>query len=167
MNDATAFTDAKARRKRAQQGKSAEQQVKDYLKAKGERLGAGFDAERTLDARSAGGRFQVRTGDFYAYYKPQGWKFGRTANIEVKETQNLTRLPAANFSRDSIARCYKRSLAGVITVILIHHSKAEKWVTVPIRHFFENVQPSWPTAGWPTFDTCEEALDSALEDLFK
>ena len=167
MSDATAFTDARERRKRAQQGKSAEQQVKDYLKAKAEQLGAGFDYERNPDARSAGGRFQVRTGDFYAYYKPAGWKFGRTANIEVKETKIPTRLPAGNFSRDSIARCRKRELAGVITVILIHHSTTDRWVVMPIRHFFENVQASWPTDGWPSFDSCEAALDSALESLFK
>lgn len=167
MSDATAFTDARERRKKAQQGKSAEQQVKDYLKAKAEQLGVGFDYERNPDARSAGGKFQVRTGDFYAYYKPDGWKHGRCANIEVKETKIAARLPGANFSRDSIARCYKRWKAGVVTVVLIHHSTTGQWVVMPISHFFENVTPSWPTAGWPSFDSCEAALDSGLADLFK
>lgn len=167
MSDATAFTDARERRKRAQQGKSAEQQVKDYLKAKAEELGAGFDYERNPDARSAGGKFQVRTGDFYAYYKAPGFRHGRCANIEVKETKIASRLPAGNFSRDSIGRCYKRALAGVVTVILVHHSTTGRWVLLPIKHLFDNVQPSWPTDGWPSFDSCAAALDSGLADLFK
>lgn len=166
MNDATAFTDAQARKKKAQQGKSAEKQVKDYLLRCQTRLGAGFDYERNPDARSAGGAFQVRTGDFYAYYKKPGFKHGVCINIEVKETIVPARLPGKNFSRDAIARCYKRSLAGVLTIILVHHSTTGRWVLMPIKHLFETVAPSWTTADFPSFDSCEEALDSALREVF-
>lgn len=165
MSDATAFSDSRQRKARGSQGKKAEDQVKDYFKSL-EHL-SGFDWERNPDARAAGGRFQVRTGDFYAYYKPAGQVFGRCVNIEVKETKIASRLPAGNFSRDSIARCYKRSLAGVLTLILIHHSTTGRWVVVPISVFFNNVAPSWPTESYPSYNSAKEALDTHLAVLFK
>ena len=137
MNDATAFTDHKKRAAISKRGKAAENSVKLYLERVRERLGIAFDAERVPDARAAGGRFTPVTGDFRAFYA------GRSANIEVKEVDTSDRLPKKNFSRDQIARCYTRSLTGVITIVLIHHTKTGAWVVAPIKDFFDYDGPSW------------------------
>lgn len=160
MSESTAFTDHRDRKKQAQRGKSAEQSVKDYFKRVSERLGVAFDWERVPDARAAGGRFTPVTGDFRAFYG------GRSAAIEVKETKRAGALPKTNFSRGSIARCYRRWRAGVITVILVHLSTTDAWVIMPITLFFEKDVPSWPTEGHPTFKSAEEALDFGLGKLF-
>lgn len=164
-DDATAFTDWRNRKKKAEQGKSAEATVKDELAKLQAELGVVFDFERNPDARAAGGAFTVRTGDFYAYYKPPGSRFGRVANLEVKETGVVGRLPSKNFSRDSIGRCYKRWQAGVYTVVLIHHSKTGMWVAMPIKHFFDTVAPSWTTTEWPNYTSCREALRASLKNF--
>jgi len=160
MTDATAFTDYKAKKAQAGRGKAAEKAVQTYLERKQESLGIAFDWERVPDARAAGGRFKPVTGDYRAFYG------GKSANIEVKEVDTTDRLPKKNFSRDQIARCYRRWRAGVVTVVLIHHTKSDQWVVAPISDFFEQDVPSWLTSGYPSFLSAEKALDFALQDLF-
>lgn len=161
MTDATAFTDHRAKKAVAKRGKLSENAVKSYLGTKCERLGVEFDYERVPDARAAGGRFTPVAGDFRAFYR------GKSANIEVKEVDTIDRLPKKNFSRDQIARAYRRSLTGVVTVVLIHHTKVDRWVVVPIAVFFENDSPSWDTAQHPSFDSAAEALDFGLAALYR
>lgn len=156
----TAFTDHMARKKLAERGKSAEKIVEGYFAKRKAHLGVGFDFERVPDARAAGGRFTPVTGDFRAFY------LGKSSNIEVKEADTVDLLPKKNFSRDKIARCYRRSLTGVITVVLIHHTRTDSWVIAPISHFFENDVPSWRTNAFPNFKTADAALDFGLYPLF-
>lgn len=161
MTDATAFTDHRAKKAVARRGKLSENAVKSYLETKRERLGVEFDYERVPDARAAGGRFTPVAGDFRAFYR------GKSANIEVKEVDTVDRLPKKNFSRDQIARAYRRSLTGVVTVVLIHHTKGVgRWVVVPIDVFFNNDLPSWNTSAYPSFNSAAEALDFGLRELY-
>ena len=163
----TAFTSWRDKRKQADRGKSAESSVKDVLKRLQGVWGTQLDWERNPDARSAGGHFTVRTGDFYLYFRPKGAAFGRTCNIEVKETALVKRLPAKNFSSDSVARCYKRHLAGVFTVVLVHHSTVGQWVALPITAFVGEVRPpSWSTEDYPHYGSAGEALEHVLQPLF-
>jgi len=158
--DATAFTDHRAKQSVARRGKGSENAVKSYLETKRAQLGVEFDYERVPDARAAGGRFTPVAGDFRAFYR------GRSANIEVKEVDTVDRLPKKNFSRDQIARAYRRSLTGVVTVVLIHHTKVDRWVVMPIGYFFDNDLPSWNTSCYPSFGTATEALDFGLKALY-
>jgi len=161
MSDATAFTDYKAKKALADRGKSTEKAVQTYFERKLECLGVAFDWERVPDARAAGGRFKPVTGDFRAFYG------GRSANLEVKEVKtSVDRLPKKNYSRDKIARCYRRSLTGVITAVLLHYTQADKWVVVPIKHFYDHDVPSWDTSSFPSFGSVQAALDFALTKLY-
>jgi hypothetical protein len=160
MTDATAFTDHRAKKAVAKRGKASENAVKSYLETKRDRLGVEFDYERVPDARAAGGRFTPVAGDFRAFYR------GKSANVEVKEVYTVDRLPKKNFSRDQIARAYRRSLTGVVTVVLIHHTKVDRWVVMPIGYFFDNDLPSWNTSAYPSFDNATDALDFGLKALY-
>lgn len=161
MSDATAFTDYKAKKARADRGKSAETAVKAYGKRMDERLGLAFHWEKIPDARAAGGRFTPVAGDFRFSYA------GRYAITEVKEVKtSVDRLPKKNFSRDKIARCYRHHVAGALAVVVIHYTQADKWVVVPIKHFYDNDVPSWNTKEFPAFGSVQEALDVALAPLF-
>ena len=89
-------------------GKYAEKKVAEWLDRMGTRH-ATFDWSRIYDARSAGGRFPSRPGD-YEFFAP-----GLHGLIEVKEVEHDFRLPAKNFDKKQIARLYKRQPpAGVI-----------------------------------------------------
>jgi hypothetical protein len=158
--DATAFTDHRAKQSVARRGKGSENAVKSYLETKRSELGVEFDYERVPDARAAGGRFTPVAGDFRAFYR------GKSANVEVKEVDTVDRLPKKNFSRDQIARAYRRMLTGVVTVVLIHHTKVDRWVVMPITVFFNNDLPSWNTAEWPSFSRATDALDYGLKTLY-
>ena len=163
MSDATAFTDYRDRKKVADRGKSTEKTIQECLERMQERLGLAFDWERVPDARAAGGRFKPVAGDFRAFYA----EHRRSANLEVKEVKtSVDRLPKKNFSRDKIARCYRRSLTGVVTAVILHYTQTGKWVVAPISHFFDNDVPSWDTKAFPSFSSAQAALDFALGPLF-
>jgi len=155
-----------ARKKRATLGKAAEQSVKSCLEKKVAELGAAFDWERNPDTRSAGAKgqvLQVRTGDFYAYYR------GGTVSIEVKETEKLVLMKSA-FKPGQIGRGVKRAMAGVICPVLIHFKTPGVWMAVPIDYFFNNPMPR---GGWdllnhpsmPKFKSCAQALDWSMSRL--
>jgi hypothetical protein len=161
MTDATAFTDHRDRKKLADRGKSSEKAIQGCFERRQEKLGVGFAWERVPDARAAGGRFKPVAGDFRAFWD------GKSANLEVKEVKDSDhRLPKKNFSRDKIARCYRLSLTGVVTNVIIHHVSTGRWVVMPIEVFFNNDVPSWDTREWGDFDSAEKALDFALWKLF-
>jgi hypothetical protein len=161
VSDATAFTDHKAKKALAERGKSTEETVKTYGEREEKARGMKFHWEKIPDARTAGGRFKPVAGDFRFSY------LGRYAIVEVKEVKtSVDRLPGGNFSRDKIARCYRHHLAGAITVVVIHYTRVDKWVVVPVKHFFDNVLPSWNTREFPSFSSAAEALDFGLRELF-
>lgn len=158
-SDATAFTDYKKRKERANRGKSAEESIKDACEKLVEHWGLAFDWERNPDSRSAGSRkFVARTGDFYMYFK------GRCAGIEVKESAQQ-KLPKQNFDRGQIARGFKRSIAGVVSPVIVHMTLHNAWYVVPIQFFFDNLGP-WDVKSFPSFSSASEALDFALAPLF-
>jgi hypothetical protein len=160
VSDATAFTDYRERKKRAQQGKSAESLVKKWCEREHERRGIAFHWERIPDARAAGGRFTPVAGDFRMGYA------GHYAVVEVKETTAVHRLPAKNYPRDAISRLYKHDLARAVTAVIVRHMPLDVWVVMPIKHFYDNVAPSWSTLDFPHFESADIALDFALRPLF-
>lgn len=129
-----------------QRGKAAEKEVRAFL----ERLNfkyAGFDFERVYDARSAGGRFPARPGDF-EFYAPR-----LHGLIEVKEVEHDFRLPRKNMEGakakgdakvSRIAKLRKRQMAGGTIFVLINHTTTGLWRSVPIDWLHERAaQPSW------------------------
>jgi hypothetical protein len=160
MSDATAFTDWRDRKKRAEQGKSAESIVKKYCEREHERRGIAFHWERIPDARAAGGRFTPVAGDFRMGYG------GRYAVIEIKETTAAHRLPKKNYTSDAVARLYKHHLSGAVTAVIVRHMPADVWVVMPIKHIFDTEAPSWSTLEFPHFESADIALDFALRSLF-
>lgn len=118
-------------------GKTAEKQVQEYLKKLSEGW-AEFDYARIYDARSAGGRFPGRPGDF-EIYTPTGHGL-----IEVKEVAHDFRLPAKNFSYKKFGHLHKRQLAGGEIIILVKHTTTGMWRKPPLSLFLEDPQAaSW------------------------
>jgi len=161
VSDATAFTDWRDRKKKANQGKSAEEAVKDRCKAIDKVLGYKFHWERIPDARAAGGRFTPVAGDFRMGYD------GRYAVIEVKETTAINNLPRKNYKSDAVSRLYKHHLAGAITAVLVRHMPADVWVVMPIDYIFDRPdETKWSTLEFPHFESIDFALDFCLRELF-
>jgi hypothetical protein len=137
-----------------QRGKGAEKEVRAFL----ERLNfkyAGFDYSRIYDARSAGGKFPSRPGDF-EFYAP-----GLHGLVEVKEVAHHFRLPQKNLDKDQIAKLRKRQLAGGRIYVLINFTVTGLWVSVPIDWLHERAaQPSWDLSGFETYDSAADALYS-------
>jgi len=134
-------------------GKSAEKKVDEWLTRMGERY-VTFDWERIYDARSAGGRFPSRPGDFAFYsLKLHGL-------IEVKEVEHDFRLPAKNFKTGQLAKLYKRELAGGVIRILVCHTTTGLWREVPLQWFRERLKaPSWDLSSFPTALSAAAVLD--------
>lgn len=146
-----------ANKKIGQRGKSAEADVRkhlEYLK----QFKHDFDFERKYDARSARGRFPSQAGD-YGFYLP-----GVHGLIEVKEVAHDFRLPQKNFSKDQIARCRMRELAGGIIVIIVKHTTTGLWRIPPFSMFRDYpTAPSWVLDS-PTYPSAVNALENFERD---
>ena len=143
-------------------GKAAEKAVREVLTDLGNRM-ATFDWDRIYDARSAGGRFPSRPGDFEWYYKGSDCvAFGL---IEVKEVAHNVLLPKKNFNPKQVARLRKRQLAGARVIILVHHSVAKVWRWVPLQLFIDNPNvTSWNLGAFSMYPTARSALLNAKHD---
>lgn len=137
----------------ANRGKSTEAEVTKYLKAYDAKH-QDFDWARNYDSHSAGGRFQRQTGDFQ-FYGP-----GVHGVIEAKEVKHTFRVPHTNFTKEAVAKVWKRQLAGGEIIVLIHHSEAKLWRVVPLHVFRERVGGSWDLSAWRPLPSCAAALDS-------
>lgn len=137
-------------------GKVAEGRVQKWLARQGERE-VSFDWERVYDARSAGGKFGARTGDFVFF------SAGTNGAIEVKEVEHDFRLPAKNFDKAQIARLFKRELAGGKAVVLVLHTTTGKWRSAPLSYFRERLsQPSWDLSEFPAYDDVAGILEQVV-----
>ena len=111
-----------------QRGKTAEKAVRKILdKLNSER--ADFDYARIYDARSAGGKFPARPGDFEVYYN------GIFGLIEVKEVAHDYHLPEKNFPAEGRAKLRKRQMAGGHILVLVYHSTTGKWRSRALDEF--------------------------------
>lgn len=133
-------------------GKYAESKVRAFLALLNEKYKR-FDFSRIYDARSAGGRFPSRPGDF-EFYAP-----GLHGLIEVKEVEHDFRLPAKNLKPEQIAKLRKREWAGGLVMVLIYHATAGGWRRVPVSWLAERAaQPSWDLSEFPTYGDVQTAL---------
>lgn len=134
-------------------GKYAEGKVADVL-AQLNTTYAGFDFSRIYDARSAGGKFPARPGD-YEFYASR-----LHGLIEVKEVAHDCRLPKSKSFKDQIPKLMKRHLAGgTIFVLVCHRVDATYWRRVPIEWLHQRIsQPSWDLSQFRAYPNAEEAL---------
>ena len=149
----TEFSDSRVKKKKAQQGKSAEAEVQAFLKKIDEST-VEFDWHRGYDARAAGGKFQRVAGDF-SFYWPQGHGI-----IEVKEIAKGARLPYSNFSESQVGKARKRAMAGGTVIVLIYTKADDVWRRVPIDEFKHRPGPefgSWDISGYLAFPSVEAA----------
>jgi hypothetical protein len=114
-----------------------------------------FDFERNYDARSSQGHsYARRCGDFTWYLKVLGRSLHGV--LEVKETEADARLPYSNMEAHQVGKLLLRSGAGGSALVLIHHSKIDRWRCVPIS-FFEQREGrgSWKLDSWETYAKLE------------
>lgn len=158
MTIATSTRSDAYKRGQGKRGKFAEGKVRKFLDDLGN-SSADFDWSRIYDARSAGGRFPSRPGDF-EFYRP-----GIHGLIEVKEVNHDYRLPSKNFKREQIAKLRKRQLAGGSIVVLVYHTTSKLWRYVPLQHFIEHLkEPSWVLEEFPTSDSHKTLLAELTHD---
>lgn len=150
-----------------QRGKVAEGEVQKYLNALSSRVAA-FEFERIYDARSAGGKFPKRPGDF-AFYRtsvhdgtPKVVVHTLHGLIEVKELEHAYRLPKTRLA--SLPKLVKRELSGGIIVVLIKNPLTGMWRCPPFA-FFRNNQSvtSWDLRLWREHPNLNEALCNHME----
>lgn len=146
----------KERKAQSSRGKTAEVAVRNYLTALNNRI-AEFEWSRIYDARSAGGKFPSRPGDFEFFRKWQGRPIHGL--IEVKEVAHAFRLPAKNFKKEQLAKLRKRQMVGGMIVILVYHSSTGKWRDLPLHFFLDRITlPSWDLSGEPQWDSLEDLM---------
>lgn len=135
-----------------QRGKVAEKAVHKYLEALSQSV-TEFDYSRIYDARSAGGKFPSRAGDFEFY------RAGHFGLLEVKEIQSDFGLPAKNFGAGQMGKLEKRRLAGGEIVVLVLHTPTGLWRRPRFEWLYERAgQPSWDLSIWPLYATVAQAL---------
>lgn len=139
-------------------GKEAEKKVKEALEEFAN-SNPNFDWERILDARSAGGRFPARPGDFGFF----GLKLHGL--IEVKEVKHAFRLPHGNFSTSQVAKLKKRKRAGGYTLIIVYHSPTKKYRAAPLSFFEERTGGSWDLSKLPEFDDIKAFIKNYIEEI--
>jgi hypothetical protein len=144
-------------RAQGSKGKPSETAVQDILTKLGN--SAEFDWSRIYDARSAGGRFPARPGDF-EFFCP-----GVHGLIEVKELKHAFRLPSARLPQ--LPKLRKRQLAGGEIVVVIFHTQLEKWRAVPVEWLSRNLGSSWDLREFPYRDTLKGALGVFSPELYK
>lgn len=147
----------------ANQGKSAEQQVRKYLELLDKH--PAFTFNRNQDAHSAGGRFVAVAGDFqwfgqYEHLLRDEYNsptyHSRNGIVEVKEVKHDFRLPYKNYSPDKVARVQKRVLAGTEALVLIRFMPLDQWRAVPLAVFRQRDEAkpsgSWDLSQYPFVD---------------
>lgn len=139
-------------------GKYAEKKVREALEDFAEN-NPNFDWERILDARSAGGRFPARPGDF-------GF-FGINLHglIEVKEVKHDFRLPHKNLSTNQVAKLKKRKAAGGNTLIIVYHTTTKKYRALPLEFFLVREGGSWDLSEWPEFNDIKAYIKTYFEEI--
>ena len=117
---------------------------------------AGFSYHRFPDAMS--GSFAVAPADFLIENE------GVTTLVECKETQYPGRIPYQNFRPDQVARMNKWKQAGMMSKVVIHHTKELVYRLIDIDFFTERdlSKGSWfftePAQYWSLQEAFTELL---------
>ena len=95
--------------------------------------------------------------DFLVVYR------GVTTFIEVKSTEQATRLPKAKVSQYGYLKAFH--LAGAKVLVIVHQPLLKRWVTMVGDDLFcyEDCPASFPLTNLPQYGTAAEAL----EEYFK
>jgi hypothetical protein len=111
-----------------------------------------FAWHRLPDAKAARGALSSQPSDFLVTYK------GRTTFLEVKETQQISRLPKTKISQ--FGALLKFNLAGADVKVLVHRSVCGDWVILTADDLFnhQDVPKSFPFAGHKAYESANDAL---------
>lgn len=145
LTDDLTLAERQAKKKRATQGKPAENTVLGYL-TKLKNTTPTFDFDRMPDSRSAGGLIASQVADFTAVYR------GKAYAIEVKSTKHDHRLSLSTFPQ--YPRMLRRAMAGAICLLVVHHSTTKLWRIINILDLPSDVR-SFDLSGYPTLKTLE------------
>lgn len=136
-------------------GKEGEKKVDKALKKYDIR--ADFAYNRYPDAHA--GSLASAPADFEAQLKGVNYK------LEVKETEQLHRLPKTNFAGDQRSRMNKWRAAGCQSWVIIWLKSTDKWILASITEF-----PTLPegVGSWDLREigTKYDDIDTLLYDLF-
>ena len=146
-------------------GKWAESQVQLTLKTL-ETEFEGFDWQRLYDTHSAKSILPAQVGDFLFFAT------GVHGVIEVKETENPTKIARANFGDQQLALLRKRHKAGGAVWAVVYHTTVGVWRVIPYEVLGVQLSKSSTvdlSKHGTQFDNVLEAiiyvLSESLEDL--
>lgn len=139
-----------------EKGKLAEKEVQKVLDAFTSE-NYDFKAMRMPDAHAARGFLAAMPSDYLAVFK------GVTTFIEVKSTEQPTRLPKAKVSQYGYLKAFH--LAGAKVLVIVHQPLLSRWVMLTGDDLFsyEECPASFPLTNLPQYDTAAEVL----EEYFK
>ena len=145
-----------SRRSTLDKGKQAEKEVQKVLDALTS-AHHDFKAMRMPDAHAARGFLAAMPSDYLAVFK------GVTTFIEVKSSEQPTRLPKAKVSQYGYLKSFH--LAGAKVLVIVHQPLLQRWVYLTNDDLFcyEDCPASFPLTNLPTFASAKEAL----EEYFK
>jgi len=143
------FLEAKARRKKGAQGKSAEDKVQDEL-ALLRLSNITFDFDRLLDSRAAGRVVAPTVADFTFCYK------GRAGALEVKSMKDGHRLAYSKFPQ--YPRMLRRAGAGGLCLVVVYIEDVKQWRIANVLDLELITKGSWSTSEWD--------FNSKFEQLF-
>jgi hypothetical protein len=145
----------------ANRGKVAEKATEKVLDDLNSRFMT-FAYERLPDARSAGGRLKAVICDYLVWWKEMvnNLPYGHSILLEVKETEHEYRLPKDKVSQ--YPRLKKFENAGATALVLVFHSKIDKWRVMTLRQLDHVAgDASWDLRNIETFNSASDALKSS------
>jgi len=148
-NPDISFEDAKARKKKGSQGKSAESAVQKLLDQR--RREGKLDFIRLLDSRAAGRTVAAQPCDFIVFAP------GNTIALEVKQVSKGDRLPNQSFTQ--LPRMAALARQKVTAVLLVFLLETNTWWAVDVGSM--SPAPSWKVGGegWRGHSSCDIFLD--------
>lgn len=135
-----------------EKGKLAEKEVQKVLDAFTSE-NYDFKAMRMPDSHSARNFLAAMPSDYLAVFK------GVTTFIEVKSSEQPTRLPKAKVSQYGYLKAFH--LAGANVIVIVHQPLLQRWVYLTNDDLFsyEDCPASFPLTNLPTFASAKEALE--------
>lgn len=136
---------------RGTRGKEAEKEAETLFRLWNNQ--AGFAYHRLPDARSARGALKAQPADFFVSLFRAGALF-----LEVKESEHDYRLAKDKISQ--LPTLHKFHLAGTPFLVLVKHTRLQRWRVISPEFFSDGTPPSWDLRPLPLFDSLESALKS-------
>jgi hypothetical protein len=142
----------------ADRGKWAENEAQTWLDARSAAVSE-FAWHRFPDSRSARNPIPAQPADFLVAFRWPGHS-PMAAMLEVKETENLTRLPKDKIGQYGKLRMF--AAAGFRAYVLVFRSAHNDWLVLGNDDLFstEIAPKSFPFLGLRTFPTAAAALES-------